>query len=501
MSNYLCVSIRFLQPYCHARADQGQPEWPPSPLRLFQAMIAAASGHWNERVELRTAKAALQWLEQQPIEKIVAPVGTPSDSKHRLYVPDNVADKVAGSWSRGGSASIADHRTEKDLLPIHIDGEAVHYLWPLAGKKCPCLEILRSAARAIPHLGWGIDVVAGNAEILSEAEVANLLGEAWEPSTTTHGVPLRVTVDGTLTDVMRKHREFLNRLSADQRGNDSFRPVAPLLAFDLVHFRRMTDPIPRPHITFEFRNDDNTFFQYPQRKLIHIAGMVRHLAIETMKKSPPSGLPNVDEWIDRYVAGHARDYQGEHRQFSYLPLPSIGHRQADQAVRRVMIAAPLGDDHLLEHLARRLAGQQLKPTEKTKIDNPPTLIRNHRDTVAACYTREANAWASVTPVILPGHNDHKPAKTIKLIEKSLRQSGIEQLCTFEWRAVSWFSKSLTAHKYDRNKKLTGYIRPGHLLSQTAVHLKLQFNDGLKVPGPLVIGAGRHCGLGLMAVIN
>ena len=68
MSNYLCITIRFLQPYCHARADQGQPEWPPSPLRLFQALIAAAAGHWNERVELRTAKTALQWLEQQPIE-------------------------------------------------------------------------------------------------------------------------------------------------------------------------------------------------------------------------------------------------------------------------------------------------------------------------------------------------------------------------------------------------------------------------------------------------
>jgi len=405
-----------------------------------------------------------------------------------------------------GSASIADHRTEKDVRPILIEGEDVRYLWPLAGRNCPHLEILRSAARAVPHLGWGIDVVVGNAEILSVADVVNLSGEVWAASSTGQGIPLRVAVPGTLADAMRKHREFLDRLGTDQRGDDSFRPVAPLSAFEVVHFGRASDPQGRPHIIFELRHDDGNFFPYPQRKLIHITGMVRHLAIEAMKKSPPRDIANTDEWVDRYVAGHARDYKGEHRQFSYLPVPSIGHRHADQAVRRVMIAAPVGDDRLLEHLARRLAGQQLKPergdefgiAEDGQPHPGPTLIRVYRDNVAACYTRASHTWTSVTPIILPGHNDHKPAKTVKLIEKALRQSGIDHPCTFESRAVSWFPKSLSAHKSGRNQKPVGYIRPNHLLSQTAVHLKLQFDDGVNVPGPLVIGAGRHCGFGLMA---
>jgi CRISPR-associated protein Csb2 len=60
---------------------------------------------------------------------------------------------------------------------------------------------------------------------------------------------------------------------------------------------------------------------------------------------------------------------------------------------------------------------------------------------------------------------------------------------------------LSAHKYDRKRQPTGYIRPDHLLTQTAVHLTLQFNDELEVPGPLMIGAGRHCGLGVMAVVR
>ncbi len=101
----------------------------------------------------------------------------------------------------------------------------------------------------------------------------------------------------------------------------------------------------------------------------------------------------------------------------------------------------------------------------------------------------------------PGHDDHKPEKTRKLIEKALQQSGIEQACEFEWSAFSYFPKALSAHKYDRQKRPTGYIRPSHLLNHTAVHLKLRFNNDVKVPGPLSIGSGRHCGLGLMAGID
>ncbi len=54
---------------------------------------------------------------------------------------------------------------------------------------------------------------------------------------------------------------------------------------------------------------------------------------------------------------------------------------------------------------------------------------------------------------------------------------------------------------DREKRPSEYIRPGYLLNQTAVHLHLQFNDDVKVPAPLTIGAGRHCGFGLFAPVK
>jgi CRISPR-associated protein Csb2 len=166
-----------------------------------------------------------------------------------------------------------------------------------------------------------------------------------------------------------------------------------------------------------------------------------------------------------------------------------------------MIAAPLGDGAWLDHLVRRLAGKQLKPEEGNEFGGgePPLLMpmaKNTTDGVIRSYVDEGGIWHSFTPVVLPGHDDHKPEKTRALIERALRQSGIDQACDFEWSAHSRFAKSYSAHKYDKEKRPQGYLRPAYLNGLTAVHLMVRFKH--EVPGPLVIGAGRHCGFGLMA---
>src|SRR6185437_13089146 len=50
MSSALCLTLRFLDsvPRFHGRGDDGNPEWPPSPLRFFQALVSAAATRWRE---------------------------------------------------------------------------------------------------------------------------------------------------------------------------------------------------------------------------------------------------------------------------------------------------------------------------------------------------------------------------------------------------------------------------------------------------------------------
>lgn len=493
MVSHFCLTIRYLQPFSHGRNEDGDPEWPPSPLRAFQALVAAAAGRSNERRRMSHAVAALRWLETLPPAEVVAAASLASRVKCQFYVPDNTADLLVPAWKRG-DVTKQTKRTEKVVVPTHLGGEAVHYLYRLPDGSCPYFDVLTPAARGITHLGWGIDMVAGDASILSAEQAAALEGHRWHP-TPVGGTPLRVPTHGTLDDLMRKHEAFLNRLS----GN-GFTPVPPLNVFRVCGYRRDDEPLPRPFRLFELRRSDGSRFRYPHRRFVHLAGMVRHLAIEAMKNAPPRGVPG--NWVETYIAGHAGDDLPEHRQLSYLPLPSIGHPHADPGVRRIIIVAPPGDDHWLDHLARHLAGRVLEPLRGNEFagDDPPMLVPIRQDPVGRRYTGSASAWATMTPVILPGHDDHKPLKTRKLIEKALRQSGVDQPCEFEWGAFSIFPKALSAHKYDRDKRPTGYIRPDHLLSQTAVHLTLRFNNGLNIPGPLVVGAGRHCGFGLMAPV-
>ena len=237
--------------------------------------------------------------------------------------------------------------------------------------------------------------------------------------------------------------------------------------------------------------------------------MVRHLAIEVMTKSPPRGMREPSQWLERYVAGHREKAKAAvetpHTQFSYVPLPSVGHAHTDPGVRRVMIIAPFGDDEILEHLARQLDWRRLVPERSEQLRGPVSLSRVRHDSVIDCYTKPCRTWASFTPVILPGHDDRKPEKTRKLIRKALVQSGIDQPCEFQWSAFSHFAKSYSAHKYARNENAKdsrhpiGYIRPGHLLALSAVHVRLTFQHAM--PGPLTIGAGRHCGFGLLVGLN
>lgn len=500
MSDCLCIAVTFLDPRFHGRGDGGEPEWPPSPLRLMQAMVAVSPDDVGTDGDL---DRALAWLERQAPPLIVAPTHQ-EGGPLCLSVPNNAMDIVGRAWQRGnyfggGDANPATHRTMKSVRPVRmLDGDTVYYVWKLTEplpSEADLIQPLIKAARRIVVLGWGIDLVVGQGARISMTQRQALPGEHWRPTPSTSSAMLRIPTEGTLAALKDRFQAFVHRL-----GKSGFAPVEPLTRFRITGYRRSADPITRPHAVFELRHDDGSFCRYPQRKLIHIAGMVRHLAKKAMQQSPPAGVG--DDWVEQYVLGHRDADADEHRQFSYLPLPSIGHGFADQAVRRVMVAAPVGDDSWLEALADRLAGRRLVPKEGNEFGSqePPTLVRVHRDKVARRYTASANQFASVTPVILPGHDDRKPAKTRKLIDAALAQSGIEQPCTFEWSTHSRFRNSLSAHKHDRDGRPV-YYKPPYLQDLTAVHLTLRFDDGLDVPGPLVIGAGRHCGFGLMAGVE
>lgn len=283
---------------------------------------------------------------------------------------------------------------------------------------------------------------------------------------------------------------------------------------DIVPYHRDIDPAPRPHAVFKLIDENEDTFRYPHAKLVHIAGMARHVAIKAMgpdEGNPPPWIENPADWVNRVVRGKRDKSAGdEHKQFSYVPLPSIGHAHSDAMVRNVMIVAPLGMERELGYLAERLDGQVLEPEgehESCETDSTPSMsqrielqkfIPPRGKFIDKFYLGTSRIWQSVTPVILDGHNDKKAGKTVKLIQTALQRAGIETPCDFSWQSYPYYKNCLSAHKYDREGRHVGYHRPKHLKHQTALHVRIEFTHA--VPGPITLGAGRHCGFGLMAAI-
>jgi len=209
MSTCFCLAIRLLNSTFHGRLDRGECEWPPSPARTFQAMVAAAASRARGESLPRAVKQGLHWLERQPAPTIVAPEVATAALAYRASVPNNAMDIVARAWVRGnysdsGDASPATHRTMKTIRRSHLFGHgAIYYLWQLPDSVdqefMQGIGALCELAISVVALGWGIDMAIGHGSIISESEIENLPGEHWFPVGGSDGsAVLRVPVEGTL---------------------------------------------------------------------------------------------------------------------------------------------------------------------------------------------------------------------------------------------------------------------------------------------------------------
>ncbi len=529
MTDYLRISVRFLDGAFHGRGDGGANEWPPSPLRLFQALVAASAARWNERRGIKHAAPALRWLESLPDPEIIAPA-TAEGAAYRLYVPDNVGDLVGKSWSRDNESSIADYRTEKTVCPTHVHGDGeVHFLWPLTSAATAShLETILTAARSITHLGWGVDLVVADAAIIAGSEADTLEGRKWLPAPDTGSTSLRTPRPGTFDDLEFRHHAFLNRVSGVDGG--TFSPVPPLRAYGSMDYQCETDPVRQPIAILALRQLDDSGFRAfdPVRRGLHVAAMLRHVAGGA---DIARSLGWNDAQIARLVHGHGdEESSGEsNARILFLPLPSIEGRGQGKAhvvgpVRRVLVtlqgAMPRDT---FRRFAQRLDGVELIDE---KSGNATALLSRLPDSDKLTkdnYLAASATWATVTPVILPGYDDprklrqrlrenagltadEKNALVAKLdqridhlLRKALRQSGyadaIIRNAAIEWRGSGYLPGTDLASRYMTGDQHRRYRK---------LHVRIQFRDEagqpLLIPGPICLGGGKFSGTGLFAVV-
>lgn len=425
MTRHLCISVTLLDGLFHGKCNGDEPEWPPSPMRLFQALVAGSrtgcrNGRWSDADD-NPLRAAFRWLERREPPVIVGPAAQPS-AAYTLFVPNNDADKKFDRQDRLTSKIVRPHRMVSGASTTEV-GPTLRYLWAISQDEWdeaqPHVDVLRREARHLMALGWGIDQAVAEGRVLTDAEAAALAGLRWRPWRTHRPgqKQSRLPIADSLKDLEMVHTSFVNRINGKR-----FDPPRKLRRFDSVAYLAVDTLPPRAYEAFELPEG----VAFRQEDAVAVAAMLRSLACQRAK-ADSHGFPGGSKV---YVAGHTQDDPSFRNgptppRFSYLPVPTIGHEHADGMIRRVLIAEPFGGNGSHARWAQqRLRNQILRDHDGNERGVLLEPWRRSSDRVLSLYVGESRQWISVTPVILPGFDDGKRAKAEKLFLQAVEQAGL-----------------------------------------------------------------------------
>ena len=181
----------------------------------------------------------------------------------------------------------------------------------------------------------------------------------WIPGVRT-GKLLDIPTTGSLNDLTATYERFLNAVGKADVNPDT-RPM-------VFRQERYGDGVQVPqHICFDLHLlDGEDAFSKPAERGMLVAAWMRHAAGQALLQE------KTDEQLVNAIAlGHG-EAPGR---LSYVPIPSIGHSNADGRIRRVMVVeATDGDGKLLRLLQLKLNGWVLTD-EHGKRSNAVWLCR------------------------------------------------------------------------------------------------------------------------------
>jgi CRISPR-associated protein Csb2 len=468
----LCISVTFLTGRYHGE------EWPPSPARLYQALVAAVMTCGYREFE-SIIEPALRWLEEQPAPRIRS-CATEQFGAYRIAVPNNDMDVVAWEWQQGRHKDVAVLKTMKQVMPWHLPeaGPHVQYIWAVStDSPVPPADALRSATHLLHTLGWGVDMAY--ADVVPEQRG----GILYEPASS--GERRLTPMHGTLDDLKAAYRRFQVRSTG--KGVDSSTRASMLIS---QPYRRAGEEY-RPVTCFRLLTRDATkVLAVAWEDCRKVAAWLRHRAAEELWNEYDEAT------VAEYVQGHVDSTNGDKSEhISYVPLPTIYGAHADGSIRRAMIVEPAGaQGDVSEIIGRKLTGAVLTGSS----GNPECCLAppEQGDWTFRQYlpANPCRVWRSVTPVVLHGYNTSSRGaisigKTERLLLRALAMAGFQEE---QIESLAFQSGPLS-----RGSKHAAAMRvPAHLSGYPRLHVEVRFVSGVR--GPVLAGIGRHYGIGLFA---
>lgn len=511
MSDCLVITASLISARFHGRGQDGKIEWPPSPFRLYQALVAGAA----HTTTIDEARPTLLWLEEQGVKSVLTPPAF-KGQEVTTYVLTNQRDKSIGS--KKTEAELKSAKILKPMILSNSDELDIFYVFNWEAPK-EHLQTLKKIASGVSHFGHGIDAAVVLADNVSHEKIEALRGEEWLRSNTV-GNSLSVPYKGALAALERSYQSW--RAQASQIHNRLSLPPIPVPRLAFQNYRHEEHPVPPAHRLFILCAEDGASLALPDTCNTHLAGMIRHLTTE------PS-FASILGWESTEMAmlhGHA-EARGEapkvaEERFGFVGLPTlrwagkeIGWRVDD--CRRVLLTAPAQYSERLDELVLRLHHRNLQPLGGSP---PIRLVSVALDSTAERYVQSASRWSTVTPLVLPNPlGSSKDRRRLRDPRRSVeaRQNILEKL---DRRIDAMIRNAIVNAGISRALAQAARIRwnrsgfwPGvsrakehavtkHLENRPRFHVEIEWftrsGAPLKVSGPLLLGAGAHVGLGLFA---
>ncbi|MDE0349695.1 MAG: type I-U CRISPR-associated protein Csb2 [Gammaproteobacteria bacterium] len=492
MPRSLLIAVRFHEGRYHGQGDRvgGEDGWPPSPGRLFQALVAGAARGATFRPEDRRA---LEWLERLDPPRIAAPAIRRGRAVRR-FVPNNDLDSVGGDPARVGEI-----RVGKQWRPWFFDPEVpVLYVWSIESEAGQAMQVCSIATR-LYQLGRGIDMAWASGQVMDEDEAEAALASHPGVLRTPSGKGATATPHpGTLDSLAQRYQRKRDRLTTviESRKARQLFTQPPKASFANTGY-----DAPARCLHFELRTAEHNFAPQALASAAPLLLAFRDAAARRLANS----IPEKAELFERLIVGRGAGPQDLAQRIRLVPVPSIGTEHTDPSIRRIMVEIPANCPLRLDDLKWAFAGLPACDPQ-TGESWSGHLVSTDDARMAKRFAGPARAFKSITPLALPGvsrhrqvlqdqklgsQRDHEERHTAGLVVRALRHAGI--------RATPADIR-VQREPFQRRGTRAKHFAAGSRFSKHALwHVHIRFRE--LVPGPMVVGDGRFCGLGLMEPVT
>lgn len=509
MPRALLLTVRF-----HDGRYHGTGPWPPSPARLYQALVAGAAEGSTIPPEEHKAFA---WFERLPPPDIAAPPAR-AGQDYKNYVPNNDLDAKGGDPDR-----VAEIRAPKQIRPRLFDPQAsLLYLWRFEGGEAEA-RMLVSIAERLYQLGRGVDMAWASAELLgaekAEARLAAHGGAIHRPANG-DGMLLACPVGGSLESLTNRHKAVGERLQcrkAGRRTQQTFsQPPKP-------RFAQVAYNSPPERRLFDLRDLSVKagFHAWPLREAARLVETVRNKAAARLRKAyEEAGWQDRIACVERVFIGRDATEADKPARIRITPLPSIGFHHADPSIRRILLEIQPDCPLPRADVAWAFAGLGLVEridSETGEISQDVRLVEAENRRMLDHYGIAGDRrdvfriWRTVTPAVLPERAARRridPKRMQAEAKAAAERAGEEARATsavLHALRHARIAAKVEAIRVQREPFAAKGARaeafaPGTRFAKERLwHIEIVFATPMS--GPLIIGDGRYLGLGLMAPVK